>query len=799
MRFAPPPRWPKVWILACFAAGGLLPRAVAEDVIVKLKDRRELIGGKGYTSGFAEQPRPLGEGTLQPILFVDDYMRRTFVSKRMWAADRYPKRGAPPPSFKIRQPVNRYGPEIDATGAILAVEPFDEHGRRIIRMQGRGGPVDIVQGITELTPERATVEAITVGGNTVVWEMRIPTTSLTSDVLSKLLNQQPGAKSIDHQKKVAWFYQEMQRYEEAQKVLEALLAAHAGDPQTRKQIEQSLAEARRLGAERLIDELMRLRDVGQHALVYAGLEKFPSEGVAGTVLEEARDLLREYQEKQAQGRETITRIKELTAALDDPQLRARIEPIGAEIERELNMNTLGRLSSFRLAMTDEAMAPAERLALGISGWLLGSDAAAANLPNALSAFEVRNLVREYLAEPAQGRRDELLARLSSQVASAPRVVAAILSHMKPPLASDPVTGKPGYYALQAPGFDKGSPVRYLVQTPPEYDPYRTYPTIVTLHAGGSTPEQQIEWWAGSWAASGRRNGQAGRQGYIVIAPEWTAGGQRRYTYSAREHAAVLGCLRDACRRFSIDTDRVYLSGHSSGGDAAWDLGLAHPDLWAGVIPIVAYSGRYCQHYWKNAKYVPFYFVGGEKDGRWVVDNATEFNRYLSRGYNATVVEYLGRGHEHYYDEILRIFDWMGRCTRDFYPEEFSCDSMRPWDNFFWWVEVDGMPESTVVAPGAWPPARGKRPMNTNGQLFKSTNVVTIHTGASHVTVWLSPEVVDFERRAKIKVNSKDVARGEPYVKPDVATMLEDARRRADRKHPFWAKVESRSPQLSRGR
>ena len=48
-------------------------------------------------------------------------------------------------------------------------------------------------------------------------------------------------------------------------------------------------------------------------------------------------------------------------------------------------------------------------------------------------------------------------------------------------------------------------------------------------------------------------------------------------------------LRDAMRRFSIDSDRVFLSGHSIGGDAAWDIGLAHPDLWAGVIPIVVRS------------------------------------------------------------------------------------------------------------------------------------------------------------------------------------------------------------------
>jgi len=163
-------------------------------------------------------------------------------------------------------------------------------------------------------------------------------------------------------------------------------------------------------------------------------------------------------------------------------------------------------------------------------------------------------------------------------------------------------------------------VPYLVQLPPEYDPHVKYPTIVTLQGAGTTPEQQISWWAGESRqpatvppkdaanandpnkvgaprtipaafavdpkiepALGAANspdvtqsdddsggppipdihtmrlGQATRQGYIVIAPAWTKPHQTQYQYSAREHAAVLDTLRDACRRFSIDTDRVYLS------------------------------------------------------------------------------------------------------------------------------------------------------------------------------------------------------------------------------------------------
>ena len=171
---------------------------------------------------------------------------------------------------------------------------------------------------------------------------------------------------------------------------------------------------------------------------------------------------------------------------------------------------------------------------------------------------------------------------------------------------------------------------YLAQLPPEYDPQKRYPCIVSLHGAGTTAEQQIDWWAGSYdQASGRRLGQATRRGYIVIAPKWSSENQAKYEYTAREHAAILYCLRDACRRFSVDTDRVFLSGHSMGGDAAWDIGLAHPDLWAGVVPIVATAGKYVSRYWQNARnQLPLYFVSGDMDGNRLEFNKMELNRYL---------------------------------------------------------------------------------------------------------------------------------------------------------------------------
>jgi pimeloyl-ACP methyl ester carboxylesterase len=266
-----------------------------------------------------------------------------------------------------------------------------------------------------------------------------------------------------------------------------------------------------------------------------------------------------------------------------------------------------------------------------------------------------------------------------------------------------------------------------------------------------------------------------------------------YEYSAREHAAVLKSLTDAMKRFSIDTDRVFLSGHSMGGDAAWDIGLAHPDRWAGVIPIIATSGKYVPLYWRNAERVPFYFVGGELDGNKTVTNGPQFDRYFGKPakdhelWDVTYVEFQGRGHEHFSDEILRIFDWMGRKHRDFFPKQFMAYTMRPWDNYFWCVELHDMPAAQMVEPAAFPPPRSTLPFSF--EFRANGNVIGVPVRNARVTLWLSPEMVDFNRSIEVTIGGSRVATPRGIIKPSVETILEDVRLRGDRQHPFWAKVE----------
>jgi hypothetical protein len=157
-------------------------------------------------------------------------------------------------------------------------------------------------------------------------------------------------------------------------------------------------------------------------------------------------------------------------------------------------------------------------------------------------------------------------------------------------------------------------------------------------------------------------------------------------------------------------------------------------------------------------------------------------------YDVTLVEYRGRGHEHFSDEIQRIFDWMGRRKRDFYPKEFKALTMRELDNFFWWVEVEEFPPKAVVDPSDWDTKSGSRPMEVKGKI--NGNNVFVSSGAKKVAVYLSPELVDLAQPVRVKVDGRPLnAKGNLMVQPSVEVMLEDARTRGDRLHPFWVKIE----------
>jgi len=772
-------RWVSLLLLVGFAASGL------GDVLT-LKNGLKLEGTLGKISAYGENPlKPgarAGRVATQLIVLVDDDLRRTFVCTYQ-VQDR---KAAPPEAverIKINQRVADRGPKVVGVNNIVRVTPFDEWGRRIFSMNSMQGRLDVIQGITEITPTWTKVEGL-LAGRRFVWDMRIGTDSIPRETLSATLMKQIDRQDPDQRLKIVRLYLQAQRYRDAEEELAQTIA----DFPELGELKSKIRELRQLKHQQLIDEIDLRRSVGQHHLAYARLHSFPEEGVAGELLLRVRELIEQYDKIRGQGEKTLELLELHQALLDDLATREQVDAVAQEIAEELNIYNLDRMADYLRLADNEELKPDQKLSLAISGWLLGAGAGTENLKVALSLAKVRDLVRQYLTSDRPHQRQEILKKLGELEGGDPANIAKLLAAMMPPKATEPQQNLPlGMFTLTTPGLTGQADITYHVQLPPEYSPYRRYPAVLTLHGAGTTAKDQIDWWAGPYDNEVKmRLGQGARQGYIVIAPEWTKEHQREYGYTAREHAAALFPLRDALQRFSIDTDNVFLTGHSMGGDAAWDIALAHPDLFAGAIPIVATSDKYVQRYWENARHIPLYFVCGELDGDKGSRNQQDFNRYLTKaGFDVVVVEYRGRGHENFSDEIQRIFQWMELQKRNFFPQEFTVSTMRPWDNFFWMIELADLPGRSIVYPAGWPPESGVRPVAAEGRIGP-TNRLRLETGAGKVTFYMTPDIVDFDERIELSVNTRT---DRELVTPDVETMLEDVRTRGDRQHPFWAKHE----------
>ena len=720
---------------------------------------------------------------IKGIYVVDDGLRRVFFSVQQ-VQNSVPKDdlletiqlefNRPPPAGNGRM--------VASVGSIINIGPFDEYGRRVFSIAGPQGKLDIVQGITEVNSRYVKVEGLFTQ-TPYTWDMRVATSSIPRNVLSDAIMRQIDPTDPDQRLKLFRLYTEAELYRDAKAELEKMKA----DFPDMKRLDVQLQLLNQLRANRLVRELERLRDSGQHGYVYYLLKNFRTDGVAAETLLKVRDMVGHYERENQQRLRTLTLLEQHFGALK-PEVKPDIEQVLAEIKNELNVHTLARMGPYLRLADDASLGVSQKMSLALSGWLMGSDQAKENLAETQGLCNAVPLIREYLQSPHPHVRNEARLKLSTLEGVTPQTLADMLKIMKPPKSlADAKELGPGFYEVTATG-PHGEDLAYLVQLPPEYTPHRKYPCIVTLH-GGSTPEMQIDFWAGGFSAGrDRRHGQATRHGYIVIAPRWAKPGQRKYEYSFQEHAATLGSLRDAMQRLSLDTDRVFLTGHSMGGDAAWDIGLAHPDLWAGVMPFSAGAGKYVAHYWKNAKRLPLYFVTGDMDAGRPDDNAREWDRYLKKpGFNCIVSEYQGRAHESFPDELQHIFRWMGLQQRDFAPEEFEVVTMREWDNFFWFLEVDGMPAASMVAPVAYPKPK-VRELSFKGKALdnKTHHLISLQQcAANQITVYFSADYFDFKKPCRATMVSW---RDFKVTGPDVGVMLEDVRTRGDRLHPFWAKA-----------
>lgn len=130
---------------------------------------------------------------------------------------------------------------------------------------------------------------------------------------------------------------------------------------------------------------------------------------------------------------------------------------------------------------------------------------------------------------------------------------------------------------------------YSVYVPPDYDPSREWPLIVFLHASGQIGRD-------GWRPTTSGIGPAIRSHpelfpCIVLFPQapiryvWTSESSRPLIAGNDATPIVEAELDQVLRDYTIDEDRIYLTGVSMGAHGTYYFGALRPDLFAALMPI----------------------------------------------------------------------------------------------------------------------------------------------------------------------------------------------------------------------
>ena len=695
-------------------------------------------------------------------------------------------------SFPIVQPLESKGGTMPRVILATKAAPFDAFGRRSFEFVGEtvGKSTKMTQGIVELGPKTMKVRGIDR-----FWLNQLPTSEAPKASILAILAK-VDRKLKAERLRVGSFLIQAEWYPEALAELEEI-GKDFPEPELAQTLTSVRAQIQALAAQQRLDEIKARGAANQPKTALELLKSFPTEGVPTEILVNVREQLRVIDRQNDSDRALADSLREASSALSSED-RERLQTTLVAMLQDLSDVpdvVRPRFVPFQNAKSDAAVSPEGRFALALSGWLAGADAAIEDLPSATALLKARDLVLAYLRSEAEDRAEildtleTLQARPKTDQPAAALPISTLRKlclRIRPPLRA-PIDETPGVRRLMRVRDDPNpTPTEYTILLPPEYHPLRGYPTIVALHgdqSASATPVDRmntaIDWWAE----------EAAKRGYIVIAPDYlTPNAAPDYHYSTGEHGAIELAIRDAKRRFAIDSDRVFLGGQCMGGNAAWDFGLGHPDLFAGVVSVSGLPAKYAWAYRDNVKRVPLFVSMGDLAPAESQVIFPFIKALIARNYDVTFFEHFRRGLEDFPEDAPAIFDWMSSRTREPFPKLFEVDTARSSDDRFYGFVIREFTPGRAVAPeSVHPLGKNLKPATLNVKIRSLANLVDITSnGIRQLDVWLGPDEINFAKRFEVRVNGKTAYKA--AAKPDAEAFLEDLRVRGDRKQTYWTRV-----------
>jgi predicted esterase len=198
---------------------------------------------------------------------------------------------------------------------------------------------------------------------------------------------------------------------------------------------------------------------------------------------------------------------------------------------------------------------------------------------------------------------------------------------------------------------------YGLFVPSSYNASTKYPVIIFLHGmgeGGNDAKSNLRVGLAPFVADADRSGGFP---FICVFPQSESGGWDENSEAATD---VIACIDDVAKNYSIDQDRVSLTGLSTGGYGTWAIGAKYKERFAALVPMGSNSSA--EKYADRLIDMPiwsFHNSGDPFAAAW--NDSTMVAKLKSLGNkNATYTEYPAAGHncwETAYGDG-QIFSWL---------------------------------------------------------------------------------------------------------------------------------------------
>jgi dienelactone hydrolase len=350
---------------------------------------------------------------------------------------------------------------------------------------------------------------------------------------------------------------------------------------------------------------------------------------------------------------------------------------------------------------------------------------------------------------------------------------------------DPWMGRTGAFVKAYRSEVDGTLQPYALYVPPSYDPAKAWPLMVSLHGAASNHLLNRRRVFGLGNRPGESDFEAIRNeveypdvGFIVLSPY---GRGEVAGYNGIAEGDVLRAMDHVQKAYTVDADRVHLTGLSMGGGGTWHLGLRYPDRFASISPVCALADMdlvrwtagwsaldrelmgltgYTRIAENASNQEVFVFHGDEDDAVDVGASRKMMDAFAAAGLAGRSAHYfeLPGVHHFAWDFAYReasLFQRVAGVRRDPFPERVVYSTFSPRYNKAYWLRIDRIDRGFALAR-----IEGTR----KASLFdlKTDNLTAF-------SLLLAPAIAPAGKPIEVKVNGKVAFRGVP--KGDVLSFV----------------------------